>query len=362
MEAGTQQARLACTADAGFTQWIAQSGGSLAVSTYQAGKLLLIGWNGRQPSFLARHFDRPMGLDLRDGRLLLATRNAVTLFADDPVLAHHYDEARPGRYDALYLPRLSYHTAGLDVHDVALTDGDAWIVATRFSCLAGLSDRYSFVPRWRPAFITADAPEDRCHLNGLAMVDGRPGYVSCLGETNSEAAWRERRSTGGALMDVNTGTAVLRGLAMPHSPRWHDGRLWVLESGQGRLLQVDPARGRADVVCELPGYLRGLDWVGPYALIGLSKARETAHFGGMPVQQRHAQLRCGVAVIDARSGRQAGLFELTAGATEIYDLRFVPGRRQVNVLNTERESERLAFSAPGDLHWWLRVESGGAKA
>ena len=43
---------------------------------------------------------------------------------------------------------------------------------TLFSCLAGLDSRYSFVPRWRPPFISALAAEDRCHLNGLAMVDG----------------------------------------------------------------------------------------------------------------------------------------------------------------------------------------------
>jgi uncharacterized protein (TIGR03032 family) len=353
----SQEQKLACTADEGFSAWMAESGGSLVVSTYQAGKLLMIGWNGRQLSFLPRHFDRPMGLDLRDGHLLLATRTAVMLFADEPVLAQHYDEQQPGRYDALYLPRLSYHATGLDVHDVALTAKDAWIVNTRFSCLAGLSERYSFVPRWRPAFISDDAPEDRCHLNGLAMVGEQPGYVTCLGQSDTADGWRGNRVQGGALIEVASQRIVLQGLAMPHSPRWHDGRLWLLESGQGRLLVVDPARGRAEVVCELPGYLRGLDFVGPYALIGLCKARETQYFGGMPVQQRHPQLRCGVAVVDTRSGARRGLFELTAGATEIYDLRFLHGRRRVNVLNLEREQQRVAFSAPGDLHWWVRAEA-----
>ncbi|MGH8444351.1 MAG: DUF4915 domain-containing protein, partial [Solimonas sp.] len=156
-----------------------------------------------------------------------------------------------------------------------------------------------------------DAPEDRCHLNGLAM---------------------------------------------PHSPRWHDGAPWVLDSGNGRLLRVDAVRGTADEVCTLPGYLRGLDFVGPHALVGLCKARETEHFGGLPVQERGLPLLCGLAVVDTRSGARVGLFELTAGASEIYDLRFVAGRQRVNVLNTESQQTRVAFSAPPDLHWWAVAE------
>jgi len=347
---------LQCRSDAGFSEWLATSGGSLAVTTYQAGKLLLIGWNGQQLSFLPRHFVRPMGLALHDGQLLLACYDRVMRFADDPVLAHHYDDARPGRYDALYLPRVSHHAAGLDVHDVALTDDAAWIVATRFSCLATLSDRHSFVPRWRPRFITDDAPEDRCHLNGLAMRDGQPAFVSCLASTDTPDGWRERRADGGLLIDIASNEVVLHGLAMPHSPRWHEGALWALESGRGRLLRVDAARGRADEVCVLPGYLRGLDFVGPYALIGLCKARETAHFGGLPVQAHDARLLCGIAVVDTRSGARVGLFELTAGASEIYDLRFLAGRQRVNVLNTESQDRRVAFSAPPDLHWWAVAE------
>ncbi|NGY04880.1 TIGR03032 family protein [Solimonas terrae] len=348
---------LQCRTDPGFSAWLAAAGGSLAVTTYQAHKLLLIGWNGRQLSFLPRHFERPMGLDLRDGRLLLACQDRVTLFADDPVLGHHYDDAQPGRYDALYLPRLSWHAAGLDVHDVALTDDASWIVATRFSCLATLSDRYSFVPRWRPRFVGDDAPEDRCHLNGMAMRDGRPAFVTCLAETDTRQGWRAQRRNGGALLEVDSGDAVLRGLSMPHSPRWHEGALWLLESGAGRLLRVDTQRGTADEVCALPGYLRGLDLVGPYALVGLCKARESEYFGDLAVQARHRELRCGVAVIDTRSGAQVGFFELSAGASEIYDLRFIAGRQRVNVLNTQSQERRVAFSAPPDLHWWTVAET-----
>lgn len=349
--------RLACAPDRGFVEWLSACGGTVVASTYQAGKLLLIGWNGTQPSLLPRHFDKPMGFDVLGDRMVLSTRNHITLLANDPVLGHHFQHDKPGRYDALYLPRLSYHTADLNTHDVALSENDVWILNTRFSCICGLSDRWTFIPRWRPKFVTDDVPEDRCHLNGLAMRDDQPAFVTCLGETDTVGGWRENKAKGGIVVDVASNEVILRGLAMPHSPRWHDGRLWVLNSGEGRLLRVNPETGAADIVCELPGYLRGLAFVGNYALVGLCKIRETNVFGGMPVQARYPDLQCGISVIDTRSGREVGRFSITAGCTEIYDIRFLKGQQRVNVLNLDRDETRQAFNAPPDIHYWLRPEN-----
>ena len=141
---------------------------------------------------------------------------------------------------------------------MAWAGDELWVVNTRFSCLCTLDPDFSFVPRWRPPFITALAAEDRCHLNGLAIVDGRPGYVTALGETDDAGGWRADKPRGGCLLDVSTGESIGRGLSMPHSPRWHDGQLWMLESGTGRLVLVDPATGRWHGVVELPGFARGL--------------------------------------------------------------------------------------------------------
>src|SRR5947207_9982868 len=147
---------------------------------------------------------------------------------------------------------------------------------TRFSCLCTLDPDYSFVPRWQPPFISALAAEDRCHLNGLAMVDGRPRYVTALGESDTARGWRANKPRGGCLIDVDSGAVLSRGLSMPHSPRWHDGRLWVLESGTGQLLLIDGATGRRQRIAEVPGFGRGLAMAGPYAFIGLSKIRKTS--------------------------------------------------------------------------------------
>jgi uncharacterized protein (TIGR03032 family) len=352
---------LQCQVDPGFAEWLATSGGSLAVSTYQAGRLFMVGWNGRQVSFLPRTFDRPMGLDVSGDRMALATRNAVWLLANSRPLAPNYLE--PGRYDALYLPRAQFHMPDLQVHDLAFAGDDLWLVNTRMSCLAGLSSEHTFEPRWRPRFIDDLAPEDRCHLNGLALVDGRPGYVTALGESNAPHGWREGKRNGGIVIDVASGETVLRGLAMPHSPRWHEGRLWLLNSGEGRLLRLD-ADGRAETVCELPGYLRGLTFVGRHALVGLCMIREEKIFDGMPVSTRHPSLLCGIAVIDLARGVSVGMMTFTSGCTEIYDLRFLPGIQRPSVLNLEQDAGRLAVSVP-DCWWWLpppeKAEASGKR-
>jgi uncharacterized protein (TIGR03032 family) len=345
-----------CSASPGFLDWLAQAAGALAVSTYQAGKVAMIGWDGRGATLLMRHFDKPLGLTASADRLALATRHDVTLFANAPLLAADYLEEEHGRYDALYLPRATYHTGDLNTHDVAILGEEIWLTATRFSCLAKLTYDFSFLPVWKPPFVTDLVPEDRCHLNGIAVRDGRPRYVTALGTTNEAGAWREKKATGGVLMDVETDEIVLGGLSMPHSPRWHDGRLWMLNSGAGELLVVDPQNGRYDVVASLPGYLRGLSFCGSYALVGLSKIREKHIFGGLPVQDRCKDLRCGVAAIDVTSGRQAGFFEFTTGCEELYDVQFLSGVCRPMILNLEKSVVRQALTNP-DSSYWMRPSS-----
>ncbi len=166
---GTNEAiRVACEASGDFEAWLAESGGSLVVSTYQAGKVAMIGWDGRQPTLLMRQFDKPLGIAVQGSRLALATRQAITVFGNTPLLAHDYLENEPGRYDALYLPRITYHTGDLHTHDIAFHAGELLLVNTRFSCLARPDAEYNFTPLWKPWFVSDLVPEDRCHLNGVA--------------------------------------------------------------------------------------------------------------------------------------------------------------------------------------------------
>ena len=358
---------IGCAISDAFAAWVARLDGSLAVTTYQAGKVALVGWDGRQVTLLMRDFDKPLGLVVAQpdasvgssapAALALATRHEVTFFADAPLLAHDYLEQQPGRYDALYLPRATFHTGDCNAHDLAFdAAGELWVANTRFGCLSRVSRAFSFEPLWKPPFVSEVVPEDRCHLNGLAVVDGRPKYVTCLGATDTPGGWREGKAAGGVVVDVEANEVVLRGLSMPHSPRWnpHDGRLWLLNSGAGEVWRVDPRTGAHDVVATLPGYLRGLCFAGPHhAVVGLCQIRERHIFGGLPVQERFPKLLCALAVIDARSGGTVAMLEFTSGVQELFDVRLLPGTRRPMILNLQKDATRQAFTAP-QFSYWLR--------
>src|SRR5439155_4277799 len=255
----------------GFVALLHQLQASLLVTTYQANKLLVVRAAGAGLSTLVRTFDQPMGLTADARRLTIGTRTQVWELRNAPDIAPRVEPA--GAHEACFLPRSCHVTGDIRVHELAWVGDDLWAVNTRFSCLCTLHPDYSFVPRWRPPFITALTAEDSCHLNGLALVDGTIKYVTALGETNTAGGWRANKPKGGCLLDVPTGEVVTRGLSMPHSPRLHDRRLWLLESGTGQVVLVDPATGRRRTVAALPGFTRGLALCGPYAFVGLSKIR-----------------------------------------------------------------------------------------
>lgn len=309
---------------------LGEAGCSLLVSTYQAGQVVAVGVADERLSFSFRRFDKAMGMALGADGLAVAGKGQVWMLRDHSELAPRMSP--PGTYDRCWLPRSSMVTGEIACHEIAwgrtpAGEPDLWIVNTRFSCLAGLDHRYSFVPRWRPPFVSSLAPQDRCHLNGLAMREGTPAFVTVMARTDEPGGWRESRNDTGAVLDVASGEAVTTGLAMPHSPRWHDGRLYVLNSGMGRLEVVDAETGQRDVVAALPGYARGLALHGDLAFVGLSRIRETSTFGGVPIAAYHDQLKCGVGVIRLSTGTTVGTLEFASGVEEIFDVQVVAGAR-----------------------------------
>jgi uncharacterized protein (TIGR03032 family) len=327
-----------------FVAVLHRLGASLLVSTYQANKLLVVRAAGGGLSTLVRTFDRPMGLAADGRRLALGTRTEVWLLRNAPDIAPRIEPA--GQHDACYLPRSCHVTGDIGIHEMAWAGAELWAVNTRFSCLCTLHPDYSFVPRWRPPFITALAAEDRCHLNGLAVAESAPRYASALGETDTAGGWRAHKHQGGCLIHVPTGEVVSRGLSMPHSPRLHDGRLWLLESGTGQFVLVDPATGRSQTVAALPGFTRGLALCGPYAFVGLSKIRATSAMDGVPLAERREQLKCGVAVVDLRSGQCTALLEFQTAVEEIFDVRLLPDLQFPEVLGFQKETIHHTFIIP----------------
>src|SRR5262245_55812759 len=324
-----------------FPALLHQLQASLLVTTYQANKLLVVRAAGNGLSTLVRTFERPMGMALDARRLAMGTRDQVWTFRNAPDIAPRIEPV--GQHDACYLPRSSHVTGDIAIHEMVWADDELWIVNTRFSCLCTLHPDYSFVPRWRPPFITSLAAGDSCHLNGLALVPGErgalaPRYVTALGDTDTRGGWRANKPQGGILMDVPSGEILGRGLSMPHSPRWHDGRLWLLESGTGRLLLMDVATGKGQAVAELPGFARGLALIGPYAFIGLSKIRETSAMNDVPLAERRNELKCGVGVVDLRSGRQVAFLEFQSAVEEIFDVQLLSGLRFPEVIGFQKDT------------------------
>ncbi len=278
-----------------------------------------------------------MGMAVRPGWLLVGTRTQVWSLRNAPDIAARLES--PGRYDACYLPRFSHYTGNIQGHELAWLEpgqpGDAsspnrpelCIVNTLFSCLCTVHAAFNFVPRWKPAFVTALLPEDRCHLNGVAVAGGKPRYATALAETDHAQGWRAMKAGGGCVIDVASNETVCRGLTMPHSPRLAGDRLLVLHSGLGELVTVEPASGRWETIAALPGYTRGLAIQGTLALVGLSKVRAGSSLDGVPIAARPEQLKCGFAVVDLQAGRVRAWFEFVSGIDELFDLQVLPGAR-----------------------------------
>ena len=232
-------------------------------------------------------------------------------------------------FDRLYVPRAGYTTGDLDIHDVARNiEGRVVFVNTRFSCLATLSEQHSFTSLWKPWFIDRLEPEDRCHLNGLAMVDGQPRDVTASACTNYAEGWRDRQSDGGVVIDILRERILVEGLSMPHSPRWYRDKLWLLDSGNGTLGWVDPVRGEFNAIAVCPGYARGLAFVGKYAVIGLSRPRRGGVFEGLNLDDRlsHEGVlpRCGLIVVDLDSGEIVHGLDIQGPVDELYDVVVLP--------------------------------------
>jgi len=322
-----------------FAEILHAIGASLIVTTYQSNRVILVrAENAKTLNTHLRTFKSPMGVAVGHESFALGTRSEVWDYRNQSDVAPKIEPK--GKHDACFIPRNMHVTGDMRIHEIGWAQNELWIVATRFSMLCTLDRDHSFVPRWRPPFVTALAAEDRCHLNGMCIVDGRVRYVTALGESDIANGWRENKAHGGIVIDVDSGEIVLRGLSMPHSPRWYDGKFWFLESGKGTLATSD------GMIAELPGFTRGLAFAGPFAFVGLSQVRESNIFGGIPLVERVPERRCGVWVIDTRTGGIVAFLRFEGTVQEIFDVQLLRGFRYPEVLEPGNELVASSFTVP----------------
>ncbi len=328
-----------------FLDWLVQERISLACTTYQTSRLILIGANpeGRFSGF-ERLFDRAMGLFATSERLYLSAKSQLWQFDNVLEPGQLYNE-----YDKLYIPRIGYTTGDLDVHDVALNSaGEIIFVSTLSNCLATLSPRHSCAPLWKPKFISKIVAEDRCHLNGLAVADGQPRFVTACSRSDAIDGWRNSRRDGGVVIDVPSNEIVCAGLSMPHSPRVYQGKLWLHNSGTGYFGCVDLQTGKFEPVTFCPGYLRGLTFWKDCAVVGLSKPREKT-FSGLALDEeliaKNTEPWCGLVAIELSTGNIVGWLRFEGIITELYDVQVLPGVSRPMALGFQDDeiARRLTF-------------------
>lgn len=348
--AASANANVEITASRLMVSWLAEQNTSIAFTTYQAGKVFFIGLNARgELAVFNRNLARVMGLAVHEQTLWIATLWQLWRFENALLSGDKH-----GELDRYYVPQLAYTTGDIDVHDVGVdANGEPIFVSTLFSCLARPNAKYSFNPIWKPNFVSKYAAEDRCHLNGLAMRDGAPAFVTCVGRSDANEGWREHRRSGGLLIDVASSEIVCGGLSMPHSPRWYHGRLYLLNAGSGEFGTVDLATGKFEVLAFCPGFLRGLSFVGDFAIVGLSKPRQNRSFSDLALDEnlikRGVSARCAVQVIDLKRGDVVHELRIEGPVEELFDTAVIPGARNCGAVGFVSDEIRRTLSLPPNL-------------
>jgi uncharacterized protein (TIGR03032 family) len=344
MAAGTPQLEITCSRQ--FPEWMAERRVSLAFTTYQTGKLFMIGLqpNGRL-SIFERTFNRCMGL-YGDGQTLWMS-TLYQLWRLENVVAS--GQLTSEGYDRLYVPQVGYTTGDVDAHDIVVTDeGQVVFANTLFNCLATISHTHSFAPIWKPRFISKLAAEDRCHMNGIALDHGKPRYVSAVSQSDIVDGWRDRRRDGGCVIDIESNELVSSGLSMPHSPRVYRDQLWLLNSGTGDFGRIDRSTGRFEPLAFCAGYLRGMAFTDDFAVVGLSRPRENKTFTGLGLDdklaERDAEARCGLLVIDLRTMDIVHWLRIEGIVSELYDVVVLPNVMRPMLLGFKSDEIRRTIS------------------
>ena len=331
---------------------------TIAISTYQAGKLVFISSKDEDSLIqLPRNFNKAMGIaeDFENQKLAVACKDEVILFKNSSELANYYPKA-PNKYDALYMPRITYHTGAVDIHDLSFgSNGDIYAVNTLFSSIIKLDENYSFTPVWTPPQIDKITSEDRCHLNGMAMLNGKPKYATAFNNGNTPQSWRDNITSSGVIYDIEKNEIICSGLPMPHTPRIFNDELYVLLSATGELVKIDTDKGTYDVIVKIGGFVRGMSLHKDYLFIGISKLRKNSSTFGKLDFAKHAN-QAGIVIVHLPTKSIAGKINYLNSLDEIYDIHILKDKRRPNILNTLNDDYKDGLTLPQTTFWKRKKE------
>jgi len=345
-------APFSCSYTANVPELLMKLNCSLVISTYQAGKVIFLSPKNEEHLIqLPRTFNKPMGISFLENsnKMILACKDEVILFADSPELAVSYPK-KSNTYDALFIPRATYHSGPLDIHDLSWGEKGIYAVNTLFSCIVNIDSNYNFTPVWIPPFIKDLKAEDQCHLNGLVMLNHKPKYATAFNQGNSFQSWRDRVTTDGVLMDIESNEIISANLKMPHSPRLFNGQLYLLFSATGEVVKINPLNGLYEVITRLSGFVRGMAYYKDFLFIGLSKLRQNSStFAKLEIAKN--ALHAGIAIVHLPTGSLYGEIKYHSSVDEIYDVQVLPDKIRPNILNTIQPEYKTGLSIHGSTFW-----------
>ncbi len=330
---------------------------SIALSTYQAGKIVLISPHPDNERLvtLPRSFIKPMGIAVKEDKMVVSLKDEVIVFQNSRQLATHYPN-KQNTYDSLWLPRTTYYTGLVDMHDIAFGDDGIYAVNTSFSCICKIDGEYNFTPIWKPYFIKDITPGDLCHLNGMVILDGKPKYVTALGTTNTPQGWKENIISGGVLMDVDKNEIILNNLAMPHSPKMYNNDLYLLTSASGEFIKVDLENKSYQTLKKFDGFCRGLSFHGDFAFIGFSKLRKNSSTFAKLSFSDKANFS-GIKIIHMPTNAEVGEIIYETSVDEIYEVIVLENMIRPNILNTKDDIHKYSLATPDTTYWARKEES-----
>jgi len=334
-----------------FTVWLLENKCSIVISCYRKHKLFCLGvqGNGEVSTYFLNTL-RPMGLVAHNNMLISSSLGNITTYVADSDENHK----EWGYFDSIYRPTHVYLSADSDVHDLRIDPATSSIyyVSALFNCICTPSTTKSFNVYWTPPWITKDKHgnppcEDRCHLNGMALFEGKPRFVTACCISDYHQAWREHQGEG-VVYDILEETIVAHGLWAPHSPNWYRNQLWIAEAGTGQFGYVDLDTRKFVPKKFVPGFIRGITFFKNFALVNTSMDRHDVAFKDIPLgdilQKENRSVRAGVHVIDMDT---PGLdikhwFEFLDPKTELYDIACIENTRRIRILETnELKSDKF---------------------
>jgi len=313
-----------------FLSWLSEVKTGIMISSYKTGHVFSLGLvrppkSSAKLSLWLSNFNRPMGIHADKKGAFIASSGNLWHY-------QNYGEIETqdvGRFDANYVPRSVIFSNDVDAHDLTVDGkGQVYFISSNFSCICMPSDTHSFKVYWKPPWISKIAAEDRCHLNGMCARDGQIRYVTAVCQSDIRGGWRENRIGKGIVYDIIEDKIVCEGLSMPHSPRWYNGKLWLLEAGTGWFGCVDE-NNRFERKSFIPGFARGLSFINErYAFIGCSQDRHESVFKGLPIgealKKNGVESKCAVYVVDLQNFDLIHNILFQSPIDELYDVVAVP--------------------------------------